>query len=389
MNVGIFTDCYRPTKNGVVTSIVHLKEGLERRGHKVILFTVKTPQHDERDSTVYRFPSLPFNSDIDIRLGVIRQKAVNAIVRHEQIDLIHTHTEFSLGWAAKRAAQSMRLPLIHTAHTMYEAYRHYLFWGKLLSPRMIQRAFRRFLYHYHVVVCPSKKAQQYFTAFLPALRTVVIANGVCQSRFHPCRLQEEKDRARRDALGIDPADRVILYVGRMAKEKRALELLDVLTPLLQKSPQYKAMFVGGGPLYQHMIDVAGKNNVGQQVIFTGYVNWERIDKLYSIADIFVTASLSEVHPMTVIEASMSGLPIVARRDGSYEDLIEDKYNGYLADSDRQIVERVSELLGDEMTLRQFSKNGLIVSEKFTTEIHAEHVEFLYHQVMNDPSLLTA
>jgi 1,2-diacylglycerol 3-alpha-glucosyltransferase len=138
-----------------------------------------------------------------------------------------------------------------------------------------------------------------------------------------------------------------------------------------------------------MINVARKSGVGQQIIFTGYVNWEQIYKLYSIADIFVTASLSEVHSMTVIEASMCGLPIVARRDESYEDLIEDKYNGYLTDSDRQIVERVSDLLGDEMTLRQFSKNGRIVSEKFTTETHAEHVEFLYHQVMNNPSLLKA
>jgi 1,2-diacylglycerol 3-alpha-glucosyltransferase len=254
---------------------------------------------------------------------------------------------------------------------------------------MIQRVFTRFLCSYHVLVCPSKKAQEYFTSFLPSLRTVVIGNGVCQNRFNPrLLLQEEKEQIRH-ALGIHPADKVMLYVGRMAKEKRVLELLTVLTPFLQKSPQYKVLFVGGGPFYNQMINVAKKSNMGQQVIFTGYVNWEQISKLYSIADIFVTASLSEVHPMTLIEASMCGLPIVARRDESYGDLIEDEYNGYLVDSDRQIVERVSDLLRDEMSLRQFSKNGLVVSEKFTAETHAERFEFLYHQVMNNPALLKA
>jgi 1,2-diacylglycerol 3-alpha-glucosyltransferase len=105
--------------------------------------------------------------------------------------------------------------------------------------------------------------------------------------------------------------------------------------------------------------------------------------LYSIADVFVTASLSEVHPMTVIEASMCGLPIVARSDESYANLIEDKYNGYLVDSDRQIAERVSDILRDETKRRAFSKNGLIVSKNFTTETHVDKFEFLYQTRIED------
>ena len=93
--------------------------------------------------------------------------------------------------------------------------------------------------------------------------------------------------------------------------------------------------------------------------------------------------------MTVIEASMCGLPIVARRDESYGGLIEGEYNGYLVDSDHQIVERILALLRDETRLRQFSKNGLIVSEKFSTETHVEKFEFLYQQVMYNPSPLKA
>jgi 1,2-diacylglycerol 3-alpha-glucosyltransferase len=221
---------------------------------------------------------------------------------------------------------------------------------------------------------------------MPSIRTVVIGNGVCKTRFNPGFLtREEKDRTR-NALGIRSSDKVILYVGRIAKEKRVLELLNVLTPLLQKHPWYKAVFVGNGPSYTQMLNATSNNNGLRQVILTGYVNWEHIYKLYSIADVFVTASLSEVHPMTLIEASMCGLPIVARRDESYVELIEDGYNGYLVDSDRQIAERVSEILCDETKRLTFSKNGLILSDKFNTETQVEKIESLYQHVMKNPSV---
>jgi 1,2-diacylglycerol 3-alpha-glucosyltransferase len=381
MNVGIFTDCYIPTKNGVVTSIVQLKEGLERSGHKAIVITVDTPGYEEYDKTVYRFPSIPFNSDIEIRLGLVNQRSVNRIVRREHIDIIHTHTEFSIGWAAKRAARSLRLPLVHTTHTMYEQYRHYLFFGRLLSAKMIRRWLRLFLFNYDALVCPSVKAQDYFKSFMPHIRTVIIGNGVCKTRFRPTLLTREEKTEARQALGIQPSDKVIIYVGRMAKEKRVLELFSVLAPLLKRCPQYKALFVGRGPSCRHMIKEAKRCNLREQTVFTGYVNWGQMHKMYSISDVFVTASLSEVHPVTLIEASICGLPIVARCDSSYVDLIQDGYNGFLVDSDRQIAKRLSEILGDETKLLEFSENGLIVSDKFNAETHVDKLESLYQQVL--------
>jgi 1,2-diacylglycerol 3-alpha-glucosyltransferase len=381
MNVGIFADCYLPTKNGVVTSIVQLKEGLEQRGHNAIVITVETPYYDKKDMAVYRFPSVPFNSDIEIRLGLANQARVNRIVRREHIEIIHTHTEFSIGWAAKRAARSFRLPLVHTTHTMYEHYRHYLFFGRLLSSKMIRRWLKLFLFNYDALVCPSVKAQDYFKSFMPHIRTVVIGNGVCKTRFRPTFLTGEEKTEARQALGIQPSDKVIIYVGRMAKEKRVIELFNVLTPLLKRYPHYKALFVGRGPSCRHMIEEAKRRNLREQTVFTGYVDWGQMHKMYSISDVFATASLSEVHPVTLIEASICGLPIVARCDSSYVDLIQDGYNGYLVDSDRQIAERLSEILSDETKLLQFSENGLIVADKFNAETHVDKLESLYQQVL--------
>ncbi len=334
MNVGVFSDCYLPTKNGVTTAIVQAREELKRRGHKVVVCTVANPGAVERDPGVYRFPSLPFNAGIELRLGLARPGAIDRIVEREQLDLIHTHTEFSLGWAGKRAARCAGLPLVHTLHTFYPAYRHYLPLGRLLPERAISRLLARILAGYDAVVCPSEKGRAYVASCLPALRTAVIGNGVSQERFNPERVtQADRDRARA-ALGIEPEDRVILYVGRLAQEKRVLALLAALQPLLAADAGCRVVFVGTGPARDDLAAAARAAGLDRQVLLTGPVPWERIVELYAIAHAFATASLSEVHPMTLIEAAMCGLPIVARRDISFVGLVRDGYNGFLVDSDR-------------------------------------------------------
>ncbi len=157
MKIGIFTDCYLPTKNGVTTAIVQARRELERRGHEVVLFTVASPGAAECDPSVYRFPSLPFNAQIEIRLGLTSQAAIDRIVAREKLDIIHTHTEFALGWAGKRAARRANLPLVHTLHTLYPAYRHYVPLGHLLPERAISGLLASLLRGYDMAVCPSER----------------------------------------------------------------------------------------------------------------------------------------------------------------------------------------------------------------------------------------
>ncbi|GAK58769.1 glycosyl transferase group 1 [Candidatus Vecturithrix granuli] len=388
MKIGIFTDCYFPTKNGISTSIVHLKEGLEQQGHQVMILTVKYPHYEKQEPTIYRFPSFPFNSMLELRVGLAAQRTLNRIVQTRQFDILHTHTEFSLGWSAKRAARTLYLPIVHTVHTMYQDYRHYLWGGKCVSPNMIQWFFTRFLAGYDAVICPSQKMQAYLSGFLPALKTVVIGNGVSQTRFSPNRLTTEERARIRGNVGLCASDKMILFVGRLAQEKRVLELLRVLASLLQQHPHYKIVFVGDGPLHQQIQSLARKHAIAQQVILTGYIPWENMYNIYALADLFVTASLSEVHPMTLIEAAMCGLPIVVRRDKSYTDIVQDDCNGCLADTDGQLAEQVAALLQDDVKRHIFSQHALSVAEKLTSEKYVERCEALYKDVIQRKILTT-
>jgi 1,2-diacylglycerol 3-alpha-glucosyltransferase len=380
MNIGLFADCYPPTASGVVTSLLQLKRGLERRGHNVLVFAVSTPGQPRLADTDHCFPSLPFNRASGFRFGLVNPRTVRRMVREAALDIIHTHTEYSLGWTGRLAARSLGLPLVHTVHTMHEAYRHYLFFGRLVSARAIKNYLRLFLSEYDAVICPSAKAETYLADSVPGLRTVIIANGVDPAPFRgACLIPAQKDRSR-EALGIRPSDEVMLFVGRMGKEKRVLELLGLLAPLLRGYPQRAVLFVGSGPLLKEMVLSVEHAGIAQQVVFTGGVRWDQLPGLYAAADVFVTASLSEVHPMTLIEASMCGLPLVARRDDSFAGMIRDGYNGYLADSDREMTQRLAELLGDGQKLREFAVNSLALSDGFHVDCHVDTFEALYQSL---------
>ncbi len=411
MNIGIFTDCYLPTKNGVSTVIAQVKQELGRRGHKVVVLTVAHPEDDPvrhwaggfsrfsalhtrpveasnpavlmSDESVFRFPSIPFNSQIEVRLGLARQAAVNHILQREKLDIIHTHTEFGLGWAGKRAAGHAGLPWVHTLHTLYPSYRHYLPLGRLLSVRTINRILVQFLRGCDRVICPSEKGRAYVAACAPELPTVVIGNGVSQEWFRlDWVTQENRDRACA-GLGIDSTDRVILYVGRLAQEKRVLALFDALRPLLCADAGCRALFVGAGPERDALADAARAAGLNQQMLLPGVVDWERMVEIYAISDAFVTASLSEIHPMTLIEAAMCGLPIVARRDISFSGLVLDGSTGFLVDSDREIAGKLAVILQNEMTRRDFAANAQALSAQFTVEAHVDWLEGLYQQFIRN------
>ena len=382
MRIGIFTDCYLPAKNGVTTAIVQARQELERRGHTVSIFTVAGPGANGQEPRTHGFPSLPFNRQIELRLGLPPQAAIDRLVAREQLDLIHTHTEFSLGWAGRRAARRANLPLIHTLHTLYPAYRHYAPLGRLLPGRAISGYLAALLAPYDTAVCPSEKGRAYLASVVPALPTVVIGNGASAERFDEDRITAADRKEMAAALGLDPADPVILYAGRLGEEKRVLALLEALRPVLQAHERSKVLFAGAGPARAELAAAARARGLSRQVLLAGPLPWERMVEVYAISQVFATASLSEIHPMTVIEAVMCGLPIVARRDASFVDLVQNGYNGFLADSDAEIAPKVAAILQDAALRHDFAANARALSAQFTVEAHVDRLEKLYRQVID-------
>lgn len=381
MNIAMFTDCYTPTKNGVVTSILQLKEGLERRSHKVIVVTVGTSQTFSNESNIYRFPSISFNSDIEIHLGRVKLKAVLDILQKEKIELVHTHTEFTVARVAKKAAKKLKLPLLHTLHTNFHDYRHYLPFGRFLLPGfMLNMAYKQFLKEYQVVICPSEKAELFIQAINSNKKTFVIANGADRKRFHPKSAVENEKQQLKLQRGLNPDDKVMLYVGRIAREKRSVVLVKSLIPLLKVNRTMKLMLVGSGGEREKVQQIVKEHYLNQQILLNGWVEWEAMPEIYRMADLFVTASLSEICPMTIIEAMMSGLPVIARRDKALEGLVQEGKSGCLVDSDHMLEGKILKLLNKKSLYLDYSKRALELSSRFNNSDFAARMEAIYNAV---------
>ena len=97
---------------------------LEKRGHTVYIFTVKHPKAEEEDR-VYRIFSFQFPNEPQHRIGMFTDKQIYDIVRPLNLDIIHTHTEFSLYLASRRVSKKFHIPSIHTIHSYYPDYVYY------------------------------------------------------------------------------------------------------------------------------------------------------------------------------------------------------------------------------------------------------------------------
>ena len=385
MRIAIFTDCYLPIKNGVVTSVLQLKDGLKKKGHEVIIMAPEVPDYDdddeEDDEDVFRLPAIKAGLGTEQMVSIINQGAVTRFIKKRNINLIHTHTEFSLGYSGKTAARKLKIPHVHTSHTMWENYTHYILNGKILTSKMVKRIMKIFLTKITINVAPSVKIEKYNREIIPEVPIVIINNGIDVSKFKSSVITEREIIDIRNKFGLSKKDKIMIFVGRIGKEKRVCELFNIASEVMKKNSNVKMMFVGDGPDLNELIKKAKKIGMEKRFIFTGFVNWNLVYRFYSISTIFLTSSLSEVQPMTIIEAIMCGLPVMVRKDDSYMDLVQEGVNGHLVDSDEDFLLKLDNLLKDEKKLKQYSIGSSEISQRFTAENHVKRMEQLYNTVL--------
>ena len=369
-------------KNGVVTSVLQLKEGLEKRGHKVMIITIEVPNYDETDPNIYRLPSI-YSGLGEQRFGIINQGVVNRFLKKKKIELVHTHTEFALGYCGKTVAKKLKIPHIHTTHTLWEEYRHYIFNGKLLSRKMVRKIISLFIKNVTLIIAPSVKAKRYNEEAFPEIPVKIINNGIDVSKFKAKNVTKDDINVLKKRYTISLAEKLLILVGRIGTENRVVELLNSVIPIIKKDNKVKIVFVGDGPALKELKSLTKEHNLEKNIIFTGFVSWDTVYILYSMSNVFVTLSLSEVHPMTLIEASMCGLPLVVRKDDSCLDLVDNGVNGYLNDTDQEFTKNLDNLLHDDYLLKKFSYASYEISKKFTAENHVDKVEKLYFKVLED------
>lgn len=307
MNIGLFTDTYFPQLSGVATSIQTLKNALEKNGHSVFIFTTTDPHLGKGtiEPNVFRVSSVPFVSFTDRRIAFRGLFQATKIAKEVKLDIVHTQTEFSMGMIGKYVAHSLGIPAIHTYHTMYEDYLHYVLNGHLLKPYHVKQFTKAYLHNMDGVVAPSERVKETLTRYGVTIPMRVIPTGVDLTAIN-----ENPRRDVRKELGIDSNQKVILTLSRVAAEKKIDQILDVLPTVLESEPNVKFVIAGDGPDVQPLKDQVARLSLEDYVIFAGSVEHSDVGNYYRMADLFVSASDTETQGLTYIEALAAGTKCV-------------------------------------------------------------------------------
>lgn len=331
MRVAIFTETYHPFISGVVTHIETLKKGLEACGHKVLIVTLdpKSSRHYVRDGVLY-CPAIPLKRIYGYGLANPLNLERLRYVKLFGPDIIHIHTEFSMGIFGMFAARRLGLPTVYTLHTMYDDYMFYLAphrpFQKLMKPGA-HLYFRYVASRATEVIGPSPKVVEYLRRCGVRRHINIIPNTVDLRDFLPENVPEDQVEQARRRLGICPGDTTLLFVGRLGKEKSLDVLIQDFAGQFRGKAGYRLILIGDGPERENLGQLVHSLGVQEQVRLLGKIDHSLLPPYYQACDLFATASLSEMNSISMLEAMAGGLYVLQRLDVYNKDQILPGVNG--------------------------------------------------------------
>lgn len=377
MKILITSDWYAPTINGVVVSMLNLKQSLERRGHEVRVLTLSHSPHSYRHDGVTYIGS--FNAgriypNARIRLAPARPLLQDLV--DWQPDIVHSQCEFCTFFLARKIAEACDVPFVHTYHTIYEDYTHYF----SPSERLGRRTMAAFAYwvgtQIDCYVAPTEKIRTLLESYGVKCPVYVIPTGLDLSALSAPVTPEKRDEMRRN-LGIPKDQLVLAAIGRLAEEKNTEELISYMAYC--RDLPITMLLVGDGPNRPALEAQVKKLGLQKSVLFTGMVPHEDVGLYYHLGDIFVNASTSEAQGLTYIEALAAGLPALCRADEALDGVIESGVNGWQYHDEAEFRAKLEQFAADAGLQKRMSDAAAASAVAYSSDTFGERAEALYQE----------
>ena len=328
MRIALFTNNYLPFCGGVTISVETLRDGLERRGHAVWVMAPRFRGAPDGGPRVLRYPSIPATTYPEFPLAIPYAPAVTARVRALDVEIFHAHHPFLLGPMAGRLARQAARPLVFTYHTRYEKYAHYVPFTRTLVEAAALRLSTRFAARADAVIAPSAVVRDELVRRGVRAPVAVVPTGVDLDHFRP----GDRTAARR-VLGLPERDPVLLYVGRLDREKSVDRVLLAFDRVASTVPRARLLLAGHGKEADRLRRLARELAAADRVTFLGVRAHDRLAVCYQAADLFLFASETETQGLVLAEAAACGLPAVAVNASGCDEVVRDGETGLLTKSD--------------------------------------------------------
>ena len=376
MKILITSDWYSPAVNGVVTSVKNLRRGLEERGHEVRVLTLsQTTRSWEQDGVTYIGSVAAGLIYPGARLRTaLGGKYVRELVEWHP-DVVHSQCEFSTFFLARRIAEELDIPLVHTYHTVYEDYTHYFSPSVRFGKKAVAVFSRWVAAQTDCVIVPTGKVRLLLQGYGVKRPVFVVPSGIDLGRF-----SREADPWRmavlRASLNIPAENLVLVSVGRLAEEKNLDELLHLRAEM--GNAPVTLLLVGDGPDRARLEGTAaGLGLEAPQVVFAGMVPAEQVADWYQLGDLFVSASTSETQGLTYVEALAAGVPALCRTDPCLEGVIREGENGWQYRDEQDFMNKLEWFRCHPDRWAELGRQAAASAGDFSAETFAARMEAIY------------
>lgn len=385
MKIAFFTDTYYPDLNGVTVSVNNFAKELRKKGNTVYIFAPKIAgKYKDKDKNLIRLPSFKILSKVEPQIytpTIWPNKEFRGMFT-EEFDIIHAHGNGPYSLLGYSIAKIKRIPFVMTFHTIHTQYTHYIFNGKIITPKMVSMGLKTFAHRCNLVITPSNKMKKELVSYGVKKQIHVIPNFLEGNRF-----VKNKKGYLHKLLGLSESTPIILTVGRIGKEKNIDFILKVFKDVCRKDTKSHLVIVGKGPESDNLLSLAKKFGVEKRVHFTGAIDYEFMPLVYKDATIFVFASYTETQGVCVLEASASGIPLVINNDEAFEGMVKDSENGFILPLNiSKFSEKILYLLQNKnIRVKMGKKASVIAAKNFEASKITKDLIQVYSKILSKTS----
>lgn len=330
MKIALFSDTFPPEINGVSVSVGLHQKVLSSQGHEILVITTNPFGKDTSiQSDMIRIPGVELKKLYGYRMSSFFNAKAFQYIRKWKPDVIHIHTDAGIGIFGKISAFFLKIPTVVTYHTMYEDYTHYAGFLKGLASRVVKQFSRSIAEQCTEFISPSLKTKEKIRSYGVDRYINIVPTGIDFSRFELNNLDQQKIMELRQKW-TKPGEKILLSLGRVAKEKSMDVIIKGFSNYLKNPhPPTKLLMVGDGPDRRDLIQLVSELKLENYVQFVGAVPIQDVPYYYQLADVFVSASLTETQGLTFMEAMVSKRIVLCRYDENLASLIRHQQTGFI------------------------------------------------------------
>lgn len=373
-----------PAWGGEGVATQNLCRKLAERGHYVLFLTTDVPAPPGAEGIeIIRFPGIfiPHRGYFAFALF----PRIMKILRERKIEIIHVNLPTFLGWQSFIAAKKLNLPCVAGFHVQVENVVNSDSFFYPFFKLLLERWFSFFYQMAEVVISPSELGKRIIQSCFPG-KVEVVSNGVDLKRFNPHFISTQERRSFREKFGLGASD-ILLYVGRLSREKNVFFLLDILEILRGKSLNVRLLIVGKGKLEEALQRNIASRKMENMVIFTGYLPEGELLLAYSEADIFILPSLVELQSIVTLEAMAMGCAVLVGKSPTSAacEMIKEGENGYTFDlkDPQDAAQKIEFILSDPLLKNSMKKASLEIARRHEIELSISKIEEVYRSFLSE------